>query len=136
MIRGVGVDLVDVARIRRIAERNEGIFRRRVLGLGEREMTPIARRSVSRWAAYARAVAAKEAFFKAIGTGLGPGMHWNDVELLTDKTGGYRLSISGESRRLFEAIGGARIDVSAASSKRMAIALVLLSTGAVGEDRK
>lgn len=134
MIRGVGVDLVEVARVRRIAGRNESIFLRRILGPGEREMSPIARRTVSRWAAYARAVAAKEAFFKAIGTGLGRGMRWNDVELLTDEAGGYRLSISGESRQVFEAIGGGHIAVSAASSKRIAIALVVLSAGADGED--
>lgn len=134
MIRGLGVDLVEIARIRGIAERNEDIFLQRILGPAERELYPVARRTVARWAAYARAVAVKEAFFKAMGTGLVRGMRWNDVELLRDESGGYRLSVSGETRRAFEAGGGGQIAVSAGSSRRMASALVVFSAGAGGED--
>jgi holo-[acyl-carrier protein] synthase len=134
MIRGLGVDLVEIARIRDIAVRNEHIFRQRILGPAERELHPIACRTAVRWAAYARAVAVKEAFFKALGRGLVRGMRWNDVELLKEETGGYRLAISGETLRVFEAAGGGRIAVSAGASKRMASALVILSAGAYGED--
>ncbi len=125
MIRGLGVDLVDIARIRDMAARNEDLFRQRILGFAERELYPIVCPVAGRWAAYARAVAVKEAFFKALGTGLARGMRWNDVELLWDDTGGHRLAILGETRRVFEAAGGGRIVVSAGASRYMASALVV-----------
>ena len=77
MIPGLGVDVVEVARIRRLLSRRGERFLARVFTAGERatagEGPLMAQRLAGRFAA-------KEAVFKALGLGMGE-LGWQDVEI-------------------------------------------------------
>ncbi|HYG60838.1 MAG TPA: holo-ACP synthase, partial [Symbiobacteriaceae bacterium] len=84
MIAGIGVDIVEVARISEALERHGDRFLRRVFTPGEiAECWPSEPQRVRRLAAR---FAAKEAALKAMGIGL-RGVQWIDVEVVKDALG-------------------------------------------------
>src|SRR2546430_15530291 len=81
MIVGLGVDVCDVARIRRALEgRAGGRFQARVFTAAEQAYCEARRRG--RFASYAARFAAKEAAMKALGTGWSQGVGWHDFEVV------------------------------------------------------
>src|SRR5205814_2247732 len=81
MILGVGVDVCDVARIRRALEAKTGArFRERVFTDDEQAYCEARKRG--RFASYAVRFAAKEAAMKALGTGWARGVGWQDFEVV------------------------------------------------------
>jgi len=72
----------------------------------------------------ARRFAAKEAFFKALGTGLSGGTRWHDIEILNGDDGQPLASVSGKSLDL---LGNRRVLVSVSATSEMAAAIVILS---------
>ena len=78
---GMGVDLVEVARIRQVLEQWQDRFTRRVFLEAER------RYCESRphpWMHYAVRFAVKEAVAKAFGTGISPELGWQDIEVVAN----------------------------------------------------
>lgn len=99
MIRGIGVDIVEIARFRRfVDEGNTGLLERL---FSDREQEACARRADPA-SCYAARFAAKEAFLKALGTGLRGGIGWHDVEVVSDRLGKPGLHLSGHARQRFE----------------------------------
>src|SRR5438094_1683369 len=89
MIVGLGVDVCDVARIRRALEgRAGGRFQARVFTAAEQAYCEARRRG--RFASYAARFAAKEAAMKALGTGWAQGVCWRDVEVVRSRVGSPR----------------------------------------------
>ncbi|TCJ03736.1 holo-ACP synthase [Cytobacillus praedii] len=102
MISGIGIDIVELSRIRRIYLRQQK-FVDRILTVNEKEI--FYNLTEDRKTEYlAGRFAAKEAFSKAIGTGLGGSLSFLDIEIVKDKNGkpfisrpfneGVHLSIS------------------------------------------
>lgn len=85
MISGIGLDIVELQRIRDLIARNERfVFR----VLTEREKERYDELSEHRKIEYvAGRFAAKEAFSKAIGTGIGAQVSFQDIEVLNDELG-------------------------------------------------
>jgi holo-[acyl-carrier protein] synthase len=121
MIIGIGLDLCDVRRLERALARAG--FRERVFADGEiRDCDRRARRHVH----YAARFAAKEAFFKAIGTGWGRGVGWRDVAVDRRGDGPPRLRVGGAAARRAEALGVIRTHLSIAHDGDYAVAVVVL----------
>jgi holo-[acyl-carrier protein] synthase len=70
--------------------------------------------------------AAKEAYFKALGTGKVGAISWRDVEVVRDEKGRPALAVSGEARRVSDGIGVRRIHVSLTHTDDAAAAVVVL----------
>lgn len=89
MIDGVGIDVVEVARIERAMQRPG--FVERILTSAERNVIRTPGRVAGRWAA-------KEAIAKALGLD----MAWHDVEILPDSNGAPQVSVRKgfENRRI------------------------------------
>jgi holo-[acyl-carrier protein] synthase len=122
---GIGLDVVNISRVRRMAGRDEAVFIRRILGPSERELSAVLRSTRARWVVYARAIAAKEAFFKALGTGLIGAMRWTDVELVGRRQC-PQLQVSGAAEREMTARGVTGSMISVAATARVAVAAVTL----------
>ena len=120
MLDGLGVDLVEVGRIRRACDRWGERFLRRVFTAGERAYCM---RKVHPEQSLAARFAAKEAVLKAIGTGLSGGIRWTDVEVTKDRSGkpGVRL---GE--RITRRFGDRRVLLTISHTKELAIAQAIL----------
>lgn len=59
-------------------------------------------------ASYAKRFAAKEAFVKALGTGLREGMHWTDIEVVNINTGQPTLQLHGKAAEVLADRAGGR----------------------------
>jgi holo-[acyl-carrier protein] synthase len=70
--------------------------------------------------------AAKEAVFKALGTGLSGGLHWIDAEVRNEPSGKPYLILSGPAKALADQLGVHTILVSLSHSRQYAIAQVML----------
>jgi holo-[acyl-carrier protein] synthase len=77
MIKGVGTDLVDVARIQRSLDRFGERFARKILS--ETELAKFAKQPTASF--LAKRFAAKEAVSKALGTGMRAGVHFSMIEV-------------------------------------------------------
>ena len=124
MIVGLGVDLCEVARIRRALEAANGArFRARVFTAGEQAYCEARRRG--RFASYAARFAAKEAAMKALGTGHSHGVLWRDVEVV--RLGGPpQLHVQGGAASRFKAMGGVSSLVTITHSDTLALAQVII----------
>ncbi len=122
MVLGLGVDLVDTARIERALDRQEGLC--------ERLFCPaeIAYCREKRYphTHFAARFAAKEAFLKALGTGLRGKMNWLEMEVGLNDLGRPSLDVRGECRTVLRAIGGRKIHLSLTHQARTAVAVVII----------
>lgn len=115
MITGIGLDIVELARIEKINARG-ATFRKKVLT--ENELTLYDALTPSRQIEFlAGRFSAKEAFSKALGTGLGGQCALHDIEILKAETGQPILYFKGERVNGF---------VSITHSKAYAAAQVIL----------
>ena len=94
MIKGIGLDIVEIERIAKAMARTER-FKNRILS--ERELALFTTHSTSRKVEFlAGRFAAKEAFSKALGTGIGSTCKLHDIEILRGDAGNPVLYFKGE----------------------------------------
>jgi holo-[acyl-carrier protein] synthase len=106
MIRGIGVDLVRISRMREVIERWQERFLARVFTEQEIAYCRGRRDPIPHFAAR---FAAKEAGLKALGTGLRLGVSWRELEVRRERGGPPRLELSGRSREISFERGGRRM---------------------------
>jgi holo-[acyl-carrier protein] synthase len=123
MIIGTGIDLVEIARLRKVIERLKDRFVLRVFTPGEVEFCNAHRDPVPH---YAVRFAAKEALFKALGTGWAKGVTWLDVEVRRERQDAPTMVLRGEAQRLSAAMGAKKAHLSLSHSDQWAIAMVIL----------
>lgn len=90
----IGIDLVDVARIAGLMEKNGPAFTQRCFCPAEIEYANDRKRRDEHLAAR---FAAKEAVLKALGTGLADGISWTDIEVLRLPSGEPSISLTGRA---------------------------------------
>lgn len=117
----LGQDLVSIARLQRAVERRPEGFQRRVFTPGE---WSAAGGRADRFAALASRFAAKEAAFKALGTGWGRGASFLDVEVLGGGRTAPRLELRGATAALAARLG-LTLQVSLSHDGDLALAVVL-----------
>jgi holo-[acyl-carrier protein] synthase len=123
MIIGIGLDMVDVDRMREALERGGQSFEDRVFTLGERDYCS---RRADRALALAARFAAKEAFFKALGTGFGEGNSLLDVEIVSLENGRPTLRVSGAAEARARELGVRSMHVSLTHEHAVAAGVVVL----------
>lgn len=133
MIIGTGLDLVEIRRVAALLERHGPDRLRRVFG--EAELAHCLGRADPA-AGLAARFAAKEAFYKALGTGVGRAGGWTDVEVVSEPGGRPRLRLAGRAARSAERAGVARVHLSLTHTGALAAAQVVLEGhAAVGRGR-
>lgn len=114
----VGVDLVEIDRVRRVLGQHGERFLRRVYTQAE------VRHCRGRVPELAVRFAAKEAVSKALGTGL-RGISWRDVEVLPDPRGKPLVFLHGRARERADRLGLTHFAVSLSHSREFAVAFVV-----------
>ena len=114
----IGIDMLAIARLRRVLERHNGRFLKRVY---TPEEVAFCRGRVPELAAR---FAAKEAVMKALGTGT-RGVGWRDIEVLPDRRGKPLVYLYGRAKERAERIGLQALDVSLTHEREFAIAAVV-----------
>ena len=123
MIVAIGIDIIEVARIREALLRTER-FRERVFT--ETERAYCESRGAVAAEHYAARFAAKEAMLKALQTGWRGGIGWQDVEIVSHDSGAPYLILHGQVKELFEASGATATHLSLSHTSEHAIAQVVL----------
>ena len=133
MILGVGVDLIDVARIQRSLE-NPRIgqrVRERVFTDGEVEYCEARKR---KYESYAGRFAVKEAGMKALGQGWGAKVGWLDIEVLSLASGEPTVVLHNKASSLAQELGIQQIAVSITHTKHHAMATLIAEGERVNRD--
>jgi holo-[acyl-carrier protein] synthase len=123
MIAGIGVDLVSIPRFARLMERRGEAAIVRFFTPAEAERC---RSSKSSLESFAARFAAKEAFFKALGTGWGLGGRWTEVEVVSAPSGAPSLRLTGRAAEAAAERGAVRIHLSLTHTDDTAAAFVIL----------
>jgi holo-[acyl-carrier protein] synthase len=121
-VLGLGVDIVETARIARSIERHGDAFLHRVFTAGEiayctpmRDPAPF----------YAARFAAKEAVAKALATGIGADLAWCDIEVVRAASGAPSIVLSGPGAATAARLGVREIRISMSHSEHYAVANAL-----------
>jgi holo-[acyl-carrier protein] synthase len=122
-IAGIGVDLVSIPRMREMIDRWQDRFLRRVFTEGE---IAYCRARFDPAPHFAARFAAKEAGFKALGTGLQLGVRWRELEVRRERTQAPTLVLSGQSREIGLGKGGSRMLLSLTHEGDYALAQAML----------
>ena len=123
MIFGTGIDIVDISRFERFVRENNELLFKRLFTEQEQAYCTTRRRSAQH---YALRFAAKEAFVKALGTGIGDGIAWRDMEVVNAPSGKPELVLSGRAAELFREHGLDRVFLSLSHDGNYAVASVIL----------
>ena len=122
MIAGLGIDMIEVERVATKISREAG-FRELVFSKKEIDYCES---KTDKFVHYAARFAAKEAFFKALGTGWAEGTAFNEVEITNDATGKPELSLLGATATSLVVNGIIKISLSLSHLKTIASAIVII----------
>lgn len=122
-MRGIGVDVVRVERLVQAFERFGQRMEQRLFTPGELEYCRTHKDPLPHLAAR---FAAKEAAFKAIGTGLSSGVGWKQAEVIQPGGRQPRVEFSGAALERFQALGCRSAHLSLTHDAGLAIACVVL----------
>lgn len=123
-IVGHGIDIASASRLRKILEKEGSHFERRVFSAGE---IAYCRGKPDCYPSFAARFAAKEAFGKALGLGLGASGDFAEVEVVHDAQGAPKIRLHGRADGIFRSAGGGEIFLSLSHEGDMAIASVIVS---------
>lgn len=123
MLCGLGLDVIEISRIRRTLRTFKGRFKERVFTPAEIAYCQSQGRPSL---AYAARWAAKEAGYKALGTDTRAGITWTDLEVTHAPHGGPLLVLHGPARARWEALGSPAIHLSLSHTRSTAAAVVIL----------
>jgi holo-[acyl-carrier protein] synthase len=123
VIVSIGIDIIEVARIREVLIRTPR-FRERVFTARERAYCD--NRGAVAAQHYAARFAAKEAALKALQTGWRGGISWQDVEIASRDSGAPYLILHGRVSELFNSSGATVAHLSLSHTSEHAIAQVVL----------
>lgn len=123
-IRGLGTDIVAVARMRRLCQRHEDRFLKRCFR--EPELTELrALDAERRVLSLAGRWAAKEAFLKALGGSIAD-IPYHDIVVLKRSGGGPQLQVAGVAARALRSCEGARLHLTISHEHDFAVATVVI----------
>ena len=125
MVLGVGIDVIQNERIRQSLEKFGTRFINRIYTEIE---TGYCNNCADPGIHFAARFAAKEAAFKALGTGWAAGVKWKDVEVERLPSGKPQLHLHGEARTRAEAAGVNRLHVSLTHDQLVSCAVVIFES--------
>ena len=124
-IFGIGTDIIQVDRIKKNLKKKGFINRI----FSKKEIAKCKKISNSS-NCFAKRFAAKEAFSKALGTGISRGINFNEILILNKKSGKPYISLIGQTKKIFSSKvknKKTRIALSVSDEKKYAVAFVTIS---------
>ena len=126
-ICGTGIDIIEISRFRHLIEKHGDRFINRVFT--KKEILYCQKKVDKGAASFSARFAAKEALFKAIGTGLRNGLTWKDIEVENDNLGNPFFNFYGKTAEL---IDKRKVHLTMSHSQENSVAYVTIE----GEDFK
>ena len=123
MIFGIGTDIVEISRVKKMNSIEK--FAQKILGNQEMDIFESIDDEKKIYF-ISKQFAAKEAFSKALGTGINKSLSFKDIELLRDEKGKPFFNFNSSSSALLSSFGIVGTHVSLSDEKDNAIAFVIL----------
>ena len=123
---GIGTDIVKISRIKKSINRKN--FLPRIFN--EKEIIKC-KKTKNSFNCYAKRFAAKEAFSKALGTGVSKGMNFNEIVILNEKNGKPYIKLIENTKKIVEKKlkkKKYKISLSLTDEENYAVAFVTIST--------
>ena len=124
-VLGIGVDLVENARIEHSLDRFGDRFLKRVFTTGEIEYSQSMKYPARHLAAR---FAAKEAVSKAFGTGIGKAMGWKDIDVHRKPSGEPFVVLEGGAKKLAEERKVSQVLITLSHTEHHAMAVIVLES--------
>ncbi len=118
MITGIGIDIIEVERIKKLVDKNPRFLKR----IFTTQEIHYSQKKINKYQHFAARFAAKEAFFKALGRRI----KWTDIGLINLSSGKPQLEI--KDTKLKEKFSFDKIHVSVAHLKEHAVAIIILES--------
>ncbi|MEO5330224.1 MAG: holo-ACP synthase [Magnetococcus sp. THC-1_WYH] len=125
MIIGIGTDIVKIERLRQSVDRFGLRFVEKILTPQEKEQCDHRADFIG---CLAKRFAAKEAFVKALGTGMAQGVWFTDIQVMHNDLGRPSLGFSGKTQQKLARFGPLHVHLSLSDEKEFAVAFVILET--------
>ena len=124
-IHGIGTDIVDVNRIKR-SLKNKNILNR----LFSKEEISKCNKLNNSINCYAKRFAAKEAFSKALGTGISNGVNFNEIIVMNKKNGKPFIKLKGKTMQMIKKKFKKNVNffLTLSDEKKFAIVFIVIST--------
>lgn len=132
LLLGVGIDLIEVERIRTVIERQGERFLARVFTGEERAYCAAMKFSHKH---YAARFAAKEAVSKCFGTGLGAEIGWRSVSVYHGERHQPLVRLDERGNALLRTVGASAVHLSLAHTEALAVAVAVLVRQPAAEAR-
>ncbi len=123
MIFGIGTDIIEVDRMRKHLEGNDALIEKLFT---DHEKEYCEKGNVTKWQRYAARFSAKEAFFKALGTGFRFGMAFHEIEVKNNELGKPYIKPHGKVKEYLKKEKVQVIHLTISHVKEMANAFVVL----------
>jgi holo-[acyl-carrier protein] synthase len=120
VVEGLGIDVVEIARLTQIVDRWGEHFLRKVFTDREIAYARARKNSLHHFAAR---FAVKEAVAKAVATGWQSGFRWKDVEVENDRRGKPSVVLGGTLKTLLD---GASLQVSISHSETIVVGVAIV----------
>ena len=98
-IYGIGTDIVNVSRLNKSIKRHGSNFKEKIFSTKEIIYCEKKKDSICN---YAKRFAAKEAFSKALGTGIVNGLNFKNIEIINNKNGKPIMNLKGSALKFFK----------------------------------
>lgn len=125
-VLGIGVDLVENARVQHSLDRFGERFLQRVFTPGEIEYSQSMKYPARHLAAR---FAAKEAVSKAFGTGIGKAMGWKEIDVHRKPSGEPFVVLEGGAKKLADERGVTAVWITLSHTEHHAMAMIVLEKG-------
>ncbi|MFH1429786.1 MAG: holo-ACP synthase [Candidatus Margulisiibacteriota bacterium] len=122
----LGLDLVEISRIKEMAEKYNSRFLDRVFTTAELEYCMT--KTVMRFPELAARFAAKEAVVKALGTGM-RGVSWKEVEVIRNPLGKPDILLHDRAAGIAKELGVSKIHISLTHARDTSAAIAMLEYG-------
>jgi len=125
MVLGIGTDLVAQSRIQRLLERFGNRFIQRILS---KEEQTLFEKNAHPAAFLARRFAAKEAVAKALGTGIGEMLSFNQISIINLANGKPQVQFIGKAQDFVRTLGEIEVMISLSDEKHYALAVSIVKS--------
>ena len=123
MIIGLGLDIIDIRRIKKTFEKFGDKFKKKCFHKNEILKSDTRFNSIE---SYAKRYAAKEACAKALGTGLAKGVFWKDIEVRNHNSGKPYIILHNRAKDILKNKKNYNIELSLSDEKDFALANVII----------
>jgi holo-[acyl-carrier protein] synthase len=124
-ILGIGTDIVDISRFKKLINKNKK-FKNKIFSLEE---IKYCESKLNKVASYSKRFAAKEAFAKALGTGISNGISFREISINNNKKGAPFIKLLGKTKFIVKNLKKKKykIYLSLSDEKKYALAMVVIS---------